>query len=83
MRTVRGWAQTAGRVVVRVTLGLSVLATGVLGLTPTGRYLARAGWEEGRILLARRPIKTLVADPGVPAPTRAKLRLVLEARAFA
>ena len=83
MRTVRGWAQTAGRVVVRVTLGLSVLAAGVLGLTQTGRYLARAGWEEGRILLSRRPIETLVADPGVPAPTRAKLRLVLEARAFA
>jgi predicted aminopeptidase len=83
MRTVRGWAETAGRVMVRVTLGLSVLAAGVLGLTPTGRYLARAGWEEGRILLSRRPIETLVADPGVPAPTRAKLRLVLEARAFA
>lgn len=64
---------------------LIVLAGGAvfLGATPIGRYLARAGWEEARILRGRRPIAALVGDSTVPAGTRAKLRLVLEARAFA
>jgi predicted aminopeptidase len=54
-----------------------------LGLTPTGHYLVRAGWEEGKILRGRRPIAALVADPATPAETRAKLALVLAARDFA
>jgi predicted aminopeptidase len=54
-----------------------------LTLAPTGRYLARAGWEEGRILWRRHPIAQLVADPATPAPLAAKLRIVLAARAFA
>ena len=78
-----GWTRTAGRVALGAGVGLLALGGGLLGLTPTGRYLARAGWEEGRILLARRPIEALVADSLVSAPIRAKLRLVLEARAFA
>lgn len=64
---------------------LLVLALGVvlLAVTPLGRYLARAGYEEARILLARRPIAGLVADSSLDALTRGKLQLVLEARAFA
>ncbi|MBM3886005.1 MAG: aminopeptidase [Gemmatimonadetes bacterium] len=78
-----GWRRKAGQVAVRATAGVLLLLGAFLGGTPTGRYLARAGWEEGRILLARRPIEALVADLGVAAPVRAKLQLVLAARAFA
>ena len=55
----------------------------LLVVTPLGRYLLRAGYEEARILAARRPIAELVADTSVDALTRGKLQLVLEARAFA
>lgn len=66
------------------TLGaLLLVACLALGLWPTGRYLVRAGWEEGKILLHRRSIAQLVADPAIDARTRAKLQLVLAARAFA
>jgi predicted aminopeptidase len=54
-----------------------------LVLTPTGRYLLRAGWEEGKILARRRPIAALVASDSTPPRIRQKLRLVLAARAFA
>ena len=67
-------------------LGLgALLALGLvlLVVTPLGRYLLRAGYEEARILLAREPIAALVDDAGIGEVTRGKLRLVLEARAFA
>jgi len=51
--------------------------------TPIGRYLARAAWEEMKILRGRRPIAAMVADSTVDATVRAKLALVLEARRFA
>jgi predicted aminopeptidase len=54
-----------------------------LWLTETGRYLARAGWEEAKILWRRRDIASIVRDTTVPAATRSKLQLVLDARAFA
>ena len=53
-------------------------------LTPTGCYLSRAGWEEAKILAGRRPIVRARATIRAPTPpTRAKLELVLAARAFA
>lgn len=63
----------------------ALLLVGVLLLlvTPLGRYLLRAGYEEARILWARQPIAALVADSSLDALTRGKLQLVLEARAFA
>lgn len=69
----------AGRGVAVILL----LALAFLVLTPTGRYLLRAGWEEGKILARRRPIAELVAAGTTAPPLRAKLDLVLAARAFA
>jgi predicted aminopeptidase len=63
--------------------GLAFLAALYLAFTATGRYLVRAAWEESRILWHRRPIVEIVADTTVPARTRAKLQLVLDARVFA
>ena len=65
------------------------IAAGILGgvllfaLSPTGCYLSRAGWEEAKILGRRQPIAKLVGDSSLDATTRAKLRLVLEARDYA
>ena len=47
------------------------------------RYLTRAGIEETRILEARRPITTLVADPRTDPALRGALGLVLESRDYA
>ncbi len=72
---------------------LWVLAWGLVGVvglgvvyligTPTGRYIVRAAWEEGKILARRRAIPDLVEDSRTAPPIRAKLQLVLMARAFA
>ncbi len=66
-----------------VLAALALAAVGYLIIAPTGRYLLRAAWEEGKILARRRPIVDLAADPATPAAQRAKLNLVLTARAFA
>jgi predicted aminopeptidase len=70
----------------RAAWTLAVLVGAIVAylvIAPTGRYLLRAGWEEGKILSRRRPIPELIADSATPAPLRAKLQLVLDARAFA
>ncbi len=67
------------RVIVLLVLVVAVLVAG----TPTGRYLVRAAWEEGKILEHRRPIPAVIADSSTSADVRAQLRLVLDARAFA
>jgi predicted aminopeptidase len=65
-------------------LAVLALAAAWLALTADGRWLARAAWEEGRILARRRPIAELAAaGSGVDDRTRGKLQLVLAARAFA
>jgi predicted aminopeptidase len=67
----------------RTLAALLLLTVAFLVLTPTGRYLLRAGWEEGKILARRTPIVRLVAASDTPPALRAKLNLVLAARAFA
>jgi predicted aminopeptidase len=64
---------------------LAVLAVIVLVMValPTGRYLLRAAWEETKILAGRRRITSVIADERTDSATRAKLRVVLAARAFA
>ncbi len=52
-------------------------------LLPLPRYIARAGWEEWKILRRREPIERVIADAKRPPNERAKLSLVLEARRFA
>ncbi len=65
-------------------IGLSLLALLVIvTLTPTGRYLLRAAWEEALILGGRRSIAGMLADSTASAETRAKLRVVLGAREYA
>ena len=74
------------RRLVRGLGGLAALAVLGLGGTTDGRWLVRAGWEEGRILARRRPIAEVAAE-GTASPadvrTRGKLQLVIAARAFA
>lgn len=62
---------------------LALVLVAYLVITPTGRYLLRAGYEEGKILARRTPIATLAADPATPSDLKSKLSLVLAARAFA
>jgi predicted aminopeptidase len=62
---------------------LVLLVAAFLSLTEIGRYLARAGWEEAKILARRRPISEMIADTTVDTLTRRKLRLVLDARRYA
>src|SRR5690606_2893799 len=51
--------------------------------TRTGRYIARATWEEMRILHGRRPIADAIADTSMSPLSRGKLELVVATRAFA
>lgn len=67
----------------RALAAVAIAAAVYLAAAPTGRYLARAAWEEGRILARRRPIPELAADTAVAPAQRAKLQLVLAARDFA
>ena len=62
---------------------LGTLVVLFLALTPMGCYLSRAAYEEARILAKRQPIERLVVRESTDPALRAKLRLVLEARAFA
>lgn len=78
----RRWRRWARRALLAVA-ALMVLVLAFLVVTPIGRYLLRAGWEEAKILKARRPIADIVSDTTLTPAARRKLQLVLEARAFA
>jgi predicted aminopeptidase len=47
------------------------------------RYIARAAYEEGRLLWNRQPIAKVLARPGLSADVRARLETVLAVRQFA
>lgn len=68
----------------RKIVGIALVTSlAVLAVTPTGCYLSRGAYEEARILGNRKPIADMVRDPATDTITRAKLRVVLEAREFA
>jgi predicted aminopeptidase len=79
-----GGRRTRGKITRRGFLAIAiVLAIAALISAPTGCYLSRGAWEEAKILSRREPIAEIVARPGTPAATRAKLKLVLDARKYA
>jgi predicted aminopeptidase len=73
------WIRRALKAVAVVALAL----VAYLVLAPTGRYLLRGAWEEAKILAKRRPLADILADSATSPALRAKLELVLAARAFA
>lgn len=54
-----------------------------VALSPTGCYLSRGAWEEGKILARRQPISRIVREKGTDPLVRRKLELVLAARQYA
>ncbi len=62
---------------------LAVAALAAASLTCSPLYILRAGYEEAKILSRRRPIAEVIRDAGTREATRAKLRLVLQARTYA
>ena len=67
----------------KMIAGALAVSLVLLAVTPTGCFLATGALEEAKILSNRRPIAEIVRDPGVDDVTRAKLRLVLDAREYA
>ncbi|MCC6928845.1 MAG: aminopeptidase [Gemmatimonadaceae bacterium] len=67
----RGAAVTSGRrwwrLVRRIAGGVLALAVLLVVATPLGRYVARAAWEEGKILARRRPIAAILAEGAAAA----------------
>jgi predicted aminopeptidase len=59
-------------------LGVAILLAGC-----SISYIARAGYEEARILWNRRPISTELAEPNLSPKLRAKFETVLKVRQFA
>jgi predicted aminopeptidase len=77
------WGRVARRLVRGVLLGVPALLVLALAVSDDARYLARAGVEEARILLKRRPIATIVREPQTSPELRQRLALVLAARSYA
>ncbi|MBA3340267.1 MAG: aminopeptidase [Gemmatimonadaceae bacterium] len=72
-----------GRSRKRLVAGLAGAIVLLAALTPTGCYLSRAGWEEGKILARRQPIAKLVNDRSIEPAVRRKLQIVLDTRQYA
>jgi predicted aminopeptidase len=64
-------------------LGLALVVGGLVAAACSPFYVIKAGWEEAKILRARRPIPEVILDPETDEATRGKLTLAMEARDFA
>ncbi len=76
----RPWSATCAR---RTSFALAIasLCVGLAGCE--AGYLARAAYEQGRLLWNRRPIAQELARPDLDPDLRAKLKMVIDLRRFA
>ncbi|HEV8381098.1 MAG TPA: aminopeptidase [Gemmatimonadales bacterium] len=77
------WGRLLKRISLIAVAAAAVAVVFLLIISADARYIARAGLEEGRLLLRRRAIDRMIADTTMPAPLRQRLALVLAARAYA
>lgn len=70
------------RIARNILLGLVGLLV-LFVLTPIGRYLTRAAWEEAWILARRQSIARVLRDSSLTAGERARLQVVVAARGYA
>src|SRR2546430_9118259 len=77
------WGRLLKRILV-IAVGAATAGVALmLIVSADARYIARAGIEEARLLLRRRPLDKLIADTTMPAALRQRFALVLAARAYA
>jgi predicted aminopeptidase len=65
-----------------IAAALLLLVALALLVNADARFVARAGYEEVRLLLRRRPLEELIGSSAIPEARKARFSLVLAARAF-
>ena len=79
LRGWRTWRRLAGWVaaVAVLTVALAIV------LSADVRFVLRGAYEQGRLMLRRRPLTEALADSTLPEAWRENIRLVIEARTYA